>query len=690
MSGFSKALKDLVDEYSLHGFEHSDGIITVGQTGQADFPTIGEAISASVTGDVIVVNKGTYNESVTIPDGVRIIGSPLAQEVVIAGADTTSSRVSFAGTGTLREVTVVGPSSGSNPAIDATTLGVGKLAVLFNMVVQGGGGDGDLIAGAGSGILAALGGIYHNGGSTTAAFIHLSAGATIGETWVANVGVSGQILRVSGTASVDLFGLQVQSSALYNCTDKFNFSSTGNVIIRGASDHTASPASVNGMHITGDNVALDMNQADFFGSTTDILVDPALTGSGSSLTFMGCKYRNERISAPTNYFQNLSFNTGGVVDLGVENDPSFRVVGELSVGSIFRAAESAFGEGDSSVNGMQVWTTDSGGTVFTDQTDAARSRLGSTFDLFEGTGAGHICYVGAEDPQRKFYGLKTVTTTGIDVGGGEVVCEFWNGSAWQGINLMVTDSGSPYSTKAQAFLGLGNEHIRFDAETLSVNWATTTINGLVGYWIRFRIDSGPISTIPVVERFKLHTQRTEINEDGFVEYFGLSQPTLSLQVHQRLTDDIAGSSPSNGTINVASGMNLSLFDNLLSSSNTDEFGWLRRVPENQDTSREILFRCIYSGTSGTAGTIRFRFAVAVIPVGTVWDGSTTSDEYIQDISWTGSADESAEVVFNFSMPDQVAGDLVAFKFGRLGAAAEDTYVGNVEVGLIEATCKAWF
>jgi hypothetical protein len=337
---------------------------------------------------------------------------------------------------------------------------------------------------------------------------------------------------------------------------------------------------------------------------------------------------------------------------------------------------------------MKVYTTNSAGAGFVDVTTSAKSRSGSTFNVFQGTAAGHICYIGSEDP-RQFYGIKADVNTAMVVGSGALVWEYWNGSTWTTLNVFASKADTPYTSRAQQFFqNADNEQVRFDYTTMSGDWATTSVNSVTAYWVRVRITTA-ITTVPVLQRIKLHVNRTEINSDGFIEFFGIGQPTLPLVLHQRLTDSVSGSTPSNQDIAFASGITLSMDRNRFTANATDEFGWVRRVVSKQDTSRPITFNAIYRNTNTDTGNILFRFVYALLEPGDVWDGTTASTTLTQTVAGTGTTNQSNTVTFTFSIPDALPGDVIAFKFGRVGGDASDTYTGSVDVGLIEADGYAW-
>lgn len=110
MPSISTTLKEAIIENALTGVESGSGgaaapAPAAGTTlryptagGVSSYGTITAALAAASSGDVCLVGPGTYAESFTIPDGVRVIGYPLAQQVIISGSDTTSTRVTISGT----------------------------------------------------------------------------------------------------------------------------------------------------------------------------------------------------------------------------------------------------------------------------------------------------------------------------------------------------------------------------------------------------------------------------------------------------------------------------------------------------------------------------------------------------------------------------------------------------------------
>ena len=94
---------------------------------------------------------------------------------------------------------------------------------------------------------------------------------------------------------------------------------------------------------------------------------------------------------------------------------------------------------------------------------------------------------------------------------------------------MSTESGNFYRYANEAFIRANSsEHMRFGVDA-NTSWAKKTIDGYDGYWTRIRVGFGGITTTPVFEQFKLHSSRSEANEDGTMTYHGLARFGSSIQ-----------------------------------------------------------------------------------------------------------------------------------------------------------------
>ena len=146
-----------------------------------------------------------------------------------------------------------------------------------------------------------------------------------------------------------------------------------------------------GIHFSAESSSVSIDNSNIEGGNYDILADSGLSGVGSSISSLSNKFRIEKTSIGDDFYSNADVNLS-FLDDGVQNDKSYRFLTEMSVGSRDAPKESAFGEGDSSVNRMVVFTSGSGG--FVDNTVPAQSATESTFSLFGGTTSGSAVYIG--------------------------------------------------------------------------------------------------------------------------------------------------------------------------------------------------------------------------------------------------------------------------------------------------------
>lgn len=639
------------------------GTIIVAKTG-GDYDVIANGLAAASSGDSVVVYPGTYAESVTIPAGVRLTGFPNAQAVIISGADAASTRVTMPDTSTLREITVVGPSSGANPAVDCSGLGVGELGVLNTVVVQGNGGSGPLILGAGSGLVALLD-VYHNGGTTTGAFVSATAGTFLFDSLTANAGVSAEVFKI-GNATVE--GQTLTIGPLYSCTDGITMAVAGGSLqADGVVIHDdGSPPAVNALHFEADGVDVSLTGAHIHGSTWDVLVDGGLTGTSTKWLFSG-ELTEERFSAPSGWATTSNILLMAA-DSGIQNDYAWRVGGEFTVGAPFLPAESALGEGDSSVTGMYVFSDDGTGTSWVDNTTAAKSRTGSTFAFLQGTTAGHVGLVGSES--RQFTGLKATTTIAQATGAGAGVWEYSTGAGtWAAFNVMASRAEHPYTQYAQAtFERAQPEQIRWDADAMA-GWVTATYNGQSAYWVRYRVTTG-ITTAPTLQRTKLGTNRTEINKDGSIEFFGKAVVKRTFwQGNGEVISAPSGGANGPTNLDVTVSTNISYRQEqsqYANGSDSRRAGTMIEVPDGVDTSRPIKLRMAWKTDGTDTNTVQWDLYTAEVPGGAVL-GALTETLNSQSIAGVAVAETVIETDFEVNIPNLVPGDFFAFTLWRKGS-----------------------
>lgn len=305
------------------------------------------------------------------------------------------------------------------------------------------------------------------------------------------------------------------------------------------------------------------------------------------------------------YIESKSEDNGFENYTGNENDWAFRVENELNVGRPGDGKESVFGEGDSFTDGLKVCIDDGG--VALDVSEEAISKSGSTFGQTLGVPQVNDCIYFTTSKRDKddidylkFYGIKAKIISALDSSvSGKMVTEYWNGTEWKELNTMSTDSGGRYFPHAKKlFERVGSDQIRFEANIQDL-WVKSDplSTGLESYWLRFRVTEAYTDGSSLqLEQIKLHSNRTEINDDGFIEYFGKARP-IKLIPYSATEFKPANNSPANQDIYLGDKIASGMVENAFQANTTDRAGLVRPLPLDIDTS--CLVKVIISWRCGS-------------------------------------------------------------------------------------------
>ncbi len=386
-------------------------------------------------------------------------------------------------------------------------------------------------------------------------------------------------------------------------------------------------------------------------------------------------------------------------------DEGQKVFGELGVGRPEQGRESVFGEGDSYTRGMVVYTYNPSGAVWTDVSVAASSGSGSTF-TFPAIALNNAIYFASglhNGDYLKTPGIKVNTLTAVVLGGGAIVLEYWNGAAWVERTHMSTSSGGNYKTYGEAiFERVQSDQVRFDINTDDAAKNDPMTHGTDYFWHRWRISSG-VTTVPIFEQFKLHSNRTEINADGYVEYFGDARIRQKINGFTLGNFQASSSSPANQDVFIgdAGGARIGygLIENEFQTT-LDQIARAQRVSPNTDTSSgvDITFSYFLQAASGAGETVRFAVEWAITRDGdgivdsTGNTGNTTIQETILDVT-VDSAPADIQMTDTIRIgiegllpnPEAAFGDILWIEFKRYGSV--DSYSSNVI--LVDISAKYW-
>jgi hypothetical protein len=366
-------------------------------------------------------------------------------------------------------------------------------------------------------------------------------------------------------------------------------------------------------------------------------------------------------------------------------DEGFKTIGEFHVGTPTRPSESCFGKGDSSVVGEHVFTNDNLAVgTWTDRTAAATSPDGSTFPLFDGTAAGNCLYIGAA---MTFPGVKLEDISpAMNIGTGSIAVEYWDG-AWQTLEVLEVNANPPYEARANTILeATGNIQIRFGDTT---GWVTSSLNGQSAYWMRIRIVTA-ITTVPVSERSKYHVDRTEINGDGFLEFYGAARPIRLFTLGYLF--DIVGATSGNVSLLVGPVTSPIAQNNNRANGAADASGQSFRIPVGLDTSLPITYRIRYAPNNDFAGNVEHEIYLARVREGAILDGTTTEQVTRRIVAVPLNSDNLVlQEEFDFIISDALPGDTYVISHYRDGRAGnlDDTYNGNIYLVASTLTGTFW-
>lgn len=390
---------------------------------------------------------------------------------------------------------------------------------------------------------------------------------------------------------------------------------------------------------------------------------------------------------------NVDYNSDSSI-----NDSGFNIIKELKVGTAEIGKESSFGEGDSYIRGMKIYSYD--GATYTEVQD----NLTKSFPNTNIDSAIYIASTLENGDFLKFFGNKINTTVAAVLGAGEIVSEYYNGTSWVEFNTMSTQSADKYMPYANSlFERVENEHIRFD-NAIQTDWQKSDDMslGTSYYWMRYRIKTA-ITTSPTFTTIKLHTNRTEINEDGWIEYFGKARPLARLGWDYNLTQP-AVDSPGNRDVYLSDNLFVGRLENRFVAGARDQQGMSFRLPFDIDTSCPIKIVMSFVPEDAQTGDIEFNFrwnntsdnTNVFISTGSAPATSINEKSVIVQTSINSSeryTQQTFEVELDIS--DMVSrrevgyGDILWVSFERHAGNGGDTYNGDIAVINMDAHYVKW-
>lgn len=302
-------------------------------------------------------------------------------------------------------------------------------------------------------------------------------------------------------------------------------------------------------------------------------------------------------------------------------DEGIDCIWELHIWRPWDGKEVVIGEWDSTTEWMVVYHYD--WVTYTDVTDKLTDLDWETTWLFGWTTAWLELYVGSD---FTYWWVKVNIDTLWTVEPANVVGEYWDWSAWQISLYMASDANFPYEQRGYNIASCcsKSEQWRFwlNPYTRTVVWGKSTINWIEKYWWRFRITSD-ITTDPIIEQIKLHTNRYECNWDWTTEYFGKSRYIKTLKEWLQATIQNLSRNPPNQAVSYWISAKAWYSNNKFANNANDWFIIVENIVDWLDTSIPLIAEISYYVWGTATGNIEIKFDKYSIADWFVYDGTAT-------------------------------------------------------------------
>ena len=374
--------------------------------------------------------------------------------------------------------------------------------------------------------------------------------------------------------------------------------------------------------------------------------------------------------------------------------------GQFSVGSNEYPNESIFGSGDSYPVPLAFHCDVSntvGGVITSaiDITSVLESDTGSVTGLYGGVTAGKYLLVGSD---YKFPGIKLKKTIMGNVEPQNIVSEYLiTGTTWGQVPFMATGSNYPYEQCGwNTNTGLVQQiNFGFNPLSLPMVWekATLNINGTnyEKYWGRFRI-MADITADAIVEQIKLHTNRTEIENDGFIRMYGRARVarTLLSGVYNSVKNDLAD--PANEVVRYTDSYRADYVDNEFANNTIDGFGLIQGIDHGLDTSIPLVLGISYYVKGTMTGDVNFTVKASQVDDGFVYNGAEPYEttELIENVAV--SSNLIRKTVQTTVMVNKLAvgdGIVIEVKRDATSGNPNDTLNGNIVITNVTLTGYFW-
>lgn len=588
----------------------ASSVIIVAKDGNGDYTSIKSALSdanARASAGIrccVIVYPGTYIEAnpMTVGEGVSLIGRGSYLQCVVAPTNPNTHIMELHTRGLIEGISFYGAAGPSGKAIYYNGNG-GSSTTALALIRE-------------CGIQYCYTGVYAAGGRTTNnnSLTIQTLGIKTNPSQGVNIGVlvedDTEVLLVNyrtfSNATTPLGTALKIDGPDAHCLISDSIIDGGTVGIHNTND---SQCEIRATHIRGIGTGVIIGAT----QTSTEITTSKIESTTYDVDIQATSATHIAMIASDMNFLNIN-NPNGLGITGVIYDDQFgdngvRVLGELSVGTVTHPAEAVFGAGDSYTHTMKVYTnTNLEAGTWADVSSSASDLGANTFASFPGTAAGNCLYIGSD---YIFYGLKiAMSSTAITSGEYDnIVLEYYDGTSWTAITCMWSEADAPYYTHSEHHFDHADIsfQVRFNCAMI---WNTKyTLNSTSKYWCRFRVTSA-LTTIPTLDQIKIHSNRIEINKDGYMEYFGDARPIVAMPWDITNFYDspsmLGWSNAGNQDLYISDGIGISAQRNQFGTTTEQAITYAGFVPCNMDTSCGMRCVIAFMCPDGNAGNIRWQ------------------------------------------------------------------------------------
>jgi len=465
------------------------------------------------------------------------------------------------------------------------------------------------------------------------------------------------------------------------------------------------------------------------GGRIDNALTTAVVANTSDILMVGITFNNNNndLDLQTNGnitlsgcevdFSKIIFGGGslrGLFQNMLIDDYTVKTVSPFSSGDVLTPTIASFGGGNANVNGMRVFHCQAASAVdtgsgFVEITDDVKFDDGFGDSIFASPNPNECLLIG--NTRGPFAGIYIDNNFSALPQGlvDETVVEYFGGVQFNETTIMATQAEPSFtSTANQRFIG-GKYNYRFGYLTSSQT--QTTINGILAYWMRFRVVS-LISNVNNFTQVKVNPPaRMEINTDGFTEVYNDTSIKVERLKINFLEDEFATPSNVNQELFVAQNFRISLIRNRFRVSVDSINDFIMPCPDNINTAKQLTITAKFMGTDSNSGDVLFNFKAAYI---TNFNSNlansaifTTSgaapvnapgELFSNNITYSFGSGEDNQITaqeFSFNIEPVICRDplvpspIFVFNLSRLGTDVADTYAGDINILNIEASYNIW-